>query len=70
MVIGVHGTSGELVLLPVAEEHVHKGASAIILRHKTEEKAVIPMDLVKKNRKVVIGDHVLVYESFSTLYPF
>ena len=61
---------GKLVLLPVEEGHVQKGDSAIILRHKTEEKAVIPMDLVMKNRKVVIGEHVLVYESFSTVYPF
>ena len=64
MVIGVHGTSGDLVLLPVAEEHVQKCDSAIILRHKTEENTVILMDLLMKYRKVVTAELVLVYKYF------
>ena len=59
--------SGELVPLPVEEEHVQKSDSVITLHHKTEEKAVILMDLLMKNLKVVTAEIVLVYESFYLL---
>ena len=61
MVTGVHGVSGKLVLLPVAEGHVQKCDSVIIHHHKTEGKAVILMDLLMKIRKVVTAQLVLVY---------
>ena len=64
MVNGVLGKNGELALLPVVEEPVRKKESVTTLPHKTEEKAVILMDLMMKNPKVVIVELVRVHESF------
>ncbi len=64
MVNGVHGVSGERAPLPVAEEYVQKSDSVITLHHKTEEEAVMLMDLLTKNPKVVTVELVLVHKSF------
>ena len=65
MAHGVIGAIGELVLLPVEEEHVQKNECAITLHHNTEEIAVTLMDLMMKNPKTATTQPVLVYKSFS-----
>jgi hypothetical protein len=61
MVIGVLGKHGDLVLLPVVEEHIQETESVIILPQKMEELAVTLMDLLIKSPKVVTAELVLVY---------
>ena len=53
--------TGEVAPLLVAEERVQKNESVITLPHNTEETAVILMDLLMKNPRVVTAELVLVY---------
>ena len=64
MVIGVLGKHGDLVLLPVVEEHIQETESVIILPQNMEEQAVTLMDLLIKSPKVVTPELVLVYKFF------
>ena len=65
MVIGVHGESGELVLLSVVKEHVQRRGIVITLSQRMEGKVVMLMGLLMENPKVVTADLVVVYNYFS-----